>query len=140
MVKRNPEESRHEGLRPCDKRSGFTLVETMIAIIILAVGLLGMAGTTALVVRQITLADVATERSAAVQSSLERLRALPFDSVVNGSQTVGIYQISWTVTTFQKQWKVVRLITTGPGMATAGGFPALSPSVPDTITYRIIRP
>lgn len=113
-----------------DNRGGFTLVEVIIAIIILAVGLMGMAGTTALVVRQITLADVATERAAAVQSTIERLRALPFDSVSNGSQTIGIYQMSWTVTTFQNQWKVVDLISNGPGMATRGGFPVLSPSAP----------
>ena len=71
-------------------RGGFTLVEVIIAITILAFGLLGMAGTTALVVRQVTLADVATERSAALQTTIESLRALPFDSLAAGSDSVGI--------------------------------------------------
>jgi prepilin-type N-terminal cleavage/methylation domain-containing protein len=121
-------------------RNGFTIIEVIIAIIVLAVGLLGMAGTTALVVRQISLADVATERSAAVQTTLERLRALPFDSVVNGSDSVGIFDVTWDVTTVSNQWKVVELVTTGPGTAYRGGFPMLARSVPDTFTYRIIRP
>jgi prepilin-type N-terminal cleavage/methylation domain-containing protein len=140
MVKMIPVKGHASASAPEPQRGGFTIVEVIIAIIVLAVGLLGMAGTTALVVRQITLADVATERAAAVQSTIERLRALPFDSVSNGSQTVGIYQMAWTVTAFQNQWKVVDLISTGPGMATRGGFPVLSPSVPDTIRYRIVRP
>jgi len=117
------------------------MVEVIIAIMILAFGLLGMAGTTALVVRQISLADVATERSAALQTTLERLRALPFDSVSTGSDSVGIFSVDWTVATFSNQWKTVRIVTRGPGMAPgAGGFPMLTRSVPDTFNYRIIRP
>jgi prepilin-type N-terminal cleavage/methylation domain-containing protein len=122
------------------RRDGFTMVEVIIAIIILAIGLMGMAGTTALVVRQITLADVATERSAAVQTTLERLRALPFDSVSSGSDSVGIFAVSWTSSSFQNQWKVLEVVTLGPGMTTSGGFPTVTASVADTFTYRIIRP
>ncbi len=122
-------------------RAGFTMVEVIIAIIILAFGLLGMAGTTALVVRQVTLADVATERTAALQSTLERLRALPFDSVNTGSDSVGIFDVDWVVMGSTRQWKALRIITMGPGMAPgADGFPMLTRSVPDTFTYRIIRP
>ncbi len=117
------------------------MVEVLIAIIILAFGLLGMAGTTALVVRQISLADISTDRSMALQTTLERLRAIPFDSVLTGSDSVGIFDVQWTVTTPTNQWKIVEVITTGPGMGTgSGGFPMLVTSVPDTFTYRIIRP
>ena len=126
---------------PAQNRAGFTMVEVIIAIIILAVGLLGMAGTTALVVRQISLAEVSTERSVALQTTLERLRALPFDSVVSGTDSVGIFSVQWLVTVPSNQWRVVEVVTTGPGMARgSGGFPMLSRSVPDTFTYRIIRP
>jgi Tfp pilus assembly protein PilV len=117
------------------------MVEVIIAIMILAFGLLGMAGTTALVVRQITLADVSTERTAALQTTLERLRALPFDSVASGSDSVGIFGVRWLVTTPSNQWKVVDVITSGPGMGRgSGGFPMLVNNVSDTFTYRIIRP
>jgi hypothetical protein len=115
-------------------------VEVIIAIIVLAVGLMGMAGTTALVVRQITLSDLATERSAVVQTTLERLKALPFDSVGDGSISIGVFDVKWSVTTASNQWKAVELITVGPGMDYRGGFPMLNRSVPDTFSYRIIRP
>ncbi len=129
------------GHRDPARQGGFTMVEVIIAIVILAFGLLGMAGTTALLVRQITLADVATERTAALQTTIERMKALPFDSVATGSGTVGIFSVQWSVTAPSNQWKTVRIITTGPGMASgSGGFPMLTNNVPDTFTYRIIRP
>ena len=122
-------------------RAGFTMVEVIIAIIILAFGLLGMAGTTALVVRQMTLADVTTERSVALQSTLERLRALPFDSVAAGADSIGIFGVRWLVTTPSNQWKIVEVITSGPGMSRGSeGFPMMVNNVSDTFTYRIIRP
>jgi Tfp pilus assembly protein PilV len=117
------------------------MVEVIVAILVLAFGLLGMAGTTALVVRQVTLADLATERSAVVQTTLEGLRALPFDSVRSGYGTYGIFGASWTVTAPTNQWKIVQVVTTGPGMtAGAGGLPVMGLAVPDTLRYRIVRP
>jgi len=140
MVNKKPTDSRSRPAPPEGRRGGFTMVEVIIAIVILAFGLMGMAGTTGLVVRQISLADVATERSAAVQTALEGLRALPFDSVSTGRDSVGIFLVEWTVTEFENQWKVVDLVTTGPGMERGGGFPMLSASVSDTFEYWIIRP
>ena len=116
------------------------MVEVIIAVVILAVGLMGMAGTTALVVRQVSLADVTTERSAALQSTIERLRALPFNNLADGTDSVGVFQVSWTVTNPNGRWAAVQIVTTGPGVKTMdGGFPMLNPSVPDTFTYRILR-
>ena len=126
--------------RPGDSRSGFTMVEVIFAIMILAVGLMGMAGTTAMVVRQVTLADLTTERSAALQTTLEELRARPFDNLIDGADSVGIYQVSWSVTKPTGQWAVVEIVTTGPGLApSAGGNLLMMPSVPDTFSHRILR-
>lgn len=125
-------------------RAGFTMVEVIIAIMVLAVGLLGMAGTTALVVRQISLAEVTTERTVALQTTLEGLQAIPFDSVVAGSDSVGIFGIRWAVTAHsfgKSEWKVVDVITSGPGLSSVGsGFPMLRGNIPDTFTYRIVKP
>lgn len=144
MVTRNSDPQGHPSGAPngapARGKAGFTMVEVIIAIIVLAFGLLGMAGTTALVVRQITLADVATERAAALQTTIERLRALPFDSVTTGSDSVGIYDVEWTVTKPTGQWAVLEIITTGPGMSAGeGGFPMMSSTVADTFTHRILR-
>jgi len=121
-------------------KAGFTMVEVIIAIMVLTFGLLGMAGTTALVVRQVSLADVTTERSVALQTTLERLQSLPFDSVISGTDSIGIFGVRWTVTASLAEWKVVEVVTRGPGMRSgSGGFPMLVNQVPDTFTYRIIR-
>jgi hypothetical protein len=106
----------------------------------LAFGLLGMAGATAQMVRQITLADLTSERSAALQTTIERLEATPFDQVANGSDSVGVFAVSWTVSRPRTQDALIEIMTTGPGSSTApGGFPIITSSVPDTFTFRILR-
>ena len=121
-------------------RMGFTMVEVIFAIMILAFGLMGMAGTTALVVRQVTMADLVTERSAALQTTIERLKAEPFGQLTDGSDSVGIYDVTWTVTRPANRWAAVEIVTTGPGVAAPnGGFPILMANVPDTFTHRFLR-
>ena len=119
--------------------SGFSLVEVIIAIVVLAVGLLGLAGTTVLVIKQTTLADVATDRSVALQSSIERIKATPYDSIRAGGEDSGLFEVAWSVQD-GGQWKSVDFVTTGPGLSTREGFPSISHSVADTFSYRIIRP
>ena len=121
-------------------RMGFTMVEVIFAIMILAFGLMGMAGTTALVVRQVTMADLATERSAALQTTIERLQAEPFSQLTDGSDSVGIYEVTWTVTQPTGLWAAVEIVTAGPGSAAPdGGFPILMPNIPDTFNHRFLR-
>lgn len=131
----------HATSAPRGPRAGFTLVEVIISVVILACGLLAMAGTTALVVRQVTLADLATERSAALQSAIERIRALPFDDVAASADSTGIFAVRWSVTSSTPQSKSVRVVITGPGMSTdAAGLPVLSATKTDTVDYRLIGP
>ena len=54
---------------------GFTIVEVIVAMVVLAIGVLGLAGTAAYIVRQVTLADIMTERAAALQTAVERIQA-----------------------------------------------------------------
>jgi len=126
---------------PPEGRRGFSLLEVVVAVVILAVGVLGLAGTTALVIRQIALSDLTTERAAALQSVIETLRATPFDRLVGGSDSVGVFSVRWSVEEARADWKTVRVLTTGPGLArTPRGFPVLSDEVVDSFTYRIVRP
>ena len=117
------------------------MVEVIISIIILAVGVLGMAGTTMLVVRQVTLARVMTERSVALQSVVERVQATNFDNVGTGADSLGVFRMTWSSTSETSQSKLVQIITTGPGVKTAAGagFPVLTTGVADTFEYRVIR-
>jgi prepilin-type N-terminal cleavage/methylation domain-containing protein len=122
-------------------RAGFTLVELVIAVIILAIGVLGLAGTTMLVVRQVTLADVNTERSAALQTVIERLRATSTSSISTGNQTIGSYAVTWSVTDSTTLSKTVRVITRGPGLRrdTAAVVPMLGANVADTFTLVVLK-
>lgn len=117
---------------------GFSLVEVVIALVILAIGVLGLAGTTAHIVRQITLADLITERSVAFQTTIDRLQSLPYDSVVNGSDSVGIFAANWTVTPDGAQSKLVRIYTVGPGIS-SGTPPMNTPAKVDSFDFRILR-
>ena len=137
----DPEQvQRHSRLHSAGSRGGFSMVEVIIAIVILAFGLMGMAATTAVLVRQITLSGMTTDRTVAVQSTIESIRATPFDSVSGGSSTNGHFDITWTVSKPSMQWAEVEVITKGPGMARGeGGFPMLSNTVSDTFSFRILR-
>jgi prepilin-type N-terminal cleavage/methylation domain-containing protein len=118
-------------------RGGFTIIEVIIAMIILTVGVLGLAGTTAYFIRQTTLSDLMTERSNAFQTILDRLQSLPYDSVTSGTDTVGVYGVAWSSVNNGSQNKTVTLVTVGPG--TRGAPPRNDPAVVDTFTFRVLR-
>lgn len=119
-------------------RSGFSMVEVIIAIIILTIGVLGLAGSTAYIVRQITFSDLLTERSVAFQTVIDRLQSLPYDSVEDGDDSVGVFYIRWEVTPDGAQSKMVRLWTRGPGMANAP-VPTNNPLHIDSFDFRVLR-
>lgn len=124
---------------PRGREGGFTIVEVIVAIIILTFGVLGLAGTTALMVRQVTLGQMATQRSAALQSAIEQLRATDWNDVGDGSTTVGSYTVNWWIDEDASQSRIMKIVTTGPGISTGSGFPSLRPDVVDTFTYRLLN-
>lgn len=119
-----------------DPEAGFTLVEMIAAILILAIGLLGLAGTTGYVVRQTALAEATTERGMALQTVVEALRALPYGSVGTGTRTIGSFQVSWSVVASTSEAKTVEVVTVGPGASSSMGIPALRDQVTDTLRFR----
>lgn len=114
------------------------MIEVIVAMMILTIGVLGLAGTTAYIVRQVTLGDLMTERSAAFQTIIDRLQSLPYDSVASGSTNVGVFAISWTSTNDGPQNKIVQMITVGPGLGGAL-VPTNDPQAIDTFTFRVLR-
>ncbi len=120
--------------------AGFSLVELIFAVVILAVGMLGLGGTTAYLARQATLADLQTERSAALITAVESVRATEYESISPTIDSVGQYEVRIYVTTAANA-KNLTIVTTGPGLISDGtGMPILQAAVPDTFTYTVLRP
>ena len=122
------------------RKGGFSLVEIVVAMVVLTYGVLGLAGTTLYVVREITIADLATKRTVAVQSVMERARAMPFDSTGSGSDSIGAYELAWSATAETTRTKVIRVIATGPGLVTGSSGPMIAAAAVDTFQFRAYRP
>jgi Tfp pilus assembly protein PilV len=122
------------------RREGFSLVEVIIAMLILTVGILAMAALSAFVTTQIRVAQVRGERVAAMQQQIEQIRATPFFELDAVSQadaaTVGAFTVWWEVDLPNAALARIALYTEGPGFA--GG--AWSVSVRDTFVFSISRP
>lgn len=118
------------------------MVELVVAIVILAFGLLGLAGTTMYVIREITAADITTERAAALQAGIEHVRAIPFDSLDGDTIEFGAYTLSWRVTSLGSMHaRGVELVTRGPGTSGGvGGMANISGEVEDTFRFTVVRP
>jgi len=80
-------------------RRGFSLVEVMIALVILTTGILALAATAGGVTKLIALGGRLSGSAAAAEGRFETLRATTCTSLTAGSATDGIYSTSWTVTT-----------------------------------------
>lgn len=77
--------------------TGFTIVELIIAIVVLAVGVLGLAGTAAMVTRMVGGGARQTRAANVAASRFERLRTLQCTGVASGSATQGDISERWTV-------------------------------------------
>jgi type IV pilus assembly protein PilV len=84
------------------KSDGFTLIEILIAIIILSVSLLALAALMATTTRNTSFGGHITEAATFAQDQLERLRVTQWANIVNGNDAIvgatGInYNRSWNV-------------------------------------------
>ena len=122
-------------------RSGFSLVEVVFAMLIMSVGLLGMAATTTTLVHQTNISALKTRRALAMQQAVERVRAVPYDSISSGSDSLGVFNVTWSTTAESDLAKTVRIVTVGPGLVSSPGAPhAIQSNVPNTFNYRVLRP
>ena len=84
--------------RTDDPRSGFTLVELMVAMFVLTIGLLGLLGAAANTIRVVGEGDRTVAAAYYAASRIDQLTALGCDNVADGTETVdGIYNLSWIV-------------------------------------------
>ena len=92
-------------------RRGFTLVELIIAIVILVVGVLGLASTAAVVMQQITASSMQTRAAMMGQSRLERLRSFPCANMTAGTATSNGITETWRVTLNARTATLVNVVT-----------------------------
>lgn len=123
--------------RPTRSQSGFTVIEVVVSTVILTFGILALAGATGQIVRQLTLADLQAERTVAFQTVVDRVQSLPFDDVLPGTLTHGVYDVSWTVVNEGGGAKLVTITTVGPGVA--AGSTTGDPRRSETFTFRVLR-
>ena len=124
-------------------RAGFSIIELVMALIVLAFGVVGLATTTLFITRELTLAEVTTARSAATRSVMERIRATPYNLIGPGGDSIGSMAVSWTVTATTPQTTTLGIVTLGPGLTSISetqSAPTLSSAVADTLVYKVLRP
>jgi len=85
---------------PLNNQKGFTLIEVMIALMVLTIGILGMMVMQTSATTSNYRASTLTTASTIATQQVETLRSLPFTSVANGAlvDPATSYPVSWTVT------------------------------------------
>ena len=127
-------------IRVVSDQAGFSLLEVLLAVIVLTIGLIGLAGSTTYVIRQVTVAELKTERTMAVQTAVERIRSAGHGELPSGADTVGDFVVRWASEPVTTNLSRVRLISVGPGLTTGpNGGPALGDAVADTTIYSIVK-
>ena len=76
---------------------GFTLIEVLVAIVILSVGAMAWVGTSRVASASAREAALEIRVAQLIQEQAERLRALPVDSVRDGSASSSAGDALWTV-------------------------------------------
>lgn len=100
-----------------DRELGFTLVEIVVAILVLTVGVLGLAGTSAMVTRMIGRGDHSAAAAQFAQQRFERLRASGCASQAAGADTLKRGNVvsainAWTFTSAGGSTWLLKIITT----------------------------
>jgi type IV pilus assembly protein PilV len=89
------------------KQNGFTLVEVLIGLIILAIGLLAVAGMQIIATRGGYSSNHLTQATTFAQDKLEQLKNFPFQNLASGQD-----QVTGTGTIFSRQYGVADITAT----------------------------
>jgi prepilin-type N-terminal cleavage/methylation domain-containing protein len=89
------------------RRDGFTLAEIVIAMVILAVGLLALARGSMGVIRQMRAGNQAATAAMVAQSRMEKMRSRTCSSISTGTATTNGLAEKWTVTSLSARVSAV---------------------------------
>jgi prepilin-type N-terminal cleavage/methylation domain-containing protein len=81
-----------------DGRRGLTLIEIVIAILILSVGALALAGTSALMVRRLSESARGAAATSVARNRLESSHSLPCSALSSGSEQIFGVRSEWSTT------------------------------------------
>jgi len=79
-------------------KNGFTLLEVLIAMAILSIGLLALAGLQVVVIKGNASSKNLTSAVILAEAKLEELKRGGFTNLRNGNDTHGIFTRSWVIT------------------------------------------
>lgn len=121
-------------------RKGLSLIELLVAVLVLSVGILGMAAGTGWVLRLVEIARLDTQRAIALQAAIEQVKATPLANVAAGSTVSGPFTTSWTVVAGDGDFATLRFVLVGPGRSGSSGIGgSISNSAADTLVYTRVR-
>lgn len=96
-------------------KRGFSLVEVMVAVTLLGLAMMSLAGAAALGLSQMGKAHQDIQYAADVQQVADSLVGVGWNKVASGASTVRGRSVSWTVTTISPNSQKVDLLVTRRG-------------------------
>jgi Tfp pilus assembly protein PilV len=116
------------GRRSCLPAGGFSLLEVVVAMLVLTIGMFAMAATSGYMSIQVRVADLQTERAAAVQEAVEQIRGTRFADIESRTEAhaleIGAYQVWWDVERDGFSLLHLNVHSSGPGYVTGQGWSA----------------
>ena len=106
-----------KSLRASNNREGFSLVEVMIAMTLMAVAMMSLASAAALGLTQMSKARQDLQYSADVQQVADSLVGVGWNHVSSGSSSIRGRPVAWTVTTMSPASQKVDIIVQRRGHA-----------------------
>ena len=106
---------------------GFSVVEAIVGIVMLSIGLIGLAKSSALGFSQVTRARQDMQYAAEVQQVMDSLRSRGYGLVASGSVAIRGRAVSWTVTSPTATSQLVTLV------AQRWGYQNMTRTVQDTL-------
>ena len=93
-------------MNPLSKSKGFTLLEVLVALIILSFALLALAGLMITTTKNNAVGNYVTEAATFAQDKLEELRAIKWENLIEGNHTDPASLPGSTGINYTRNWNV----------------------------------